>query len=412
MKDVASNYRWVALALALVAQISSSFVLQAPAPLAPLFQTELGLTKAEVGLLGSATSTGSWSMVLISGFLVDRFGIRRIMSLGLVVTGALLLSMALVGGYPQAIAVMFVAGVARGSVFPSSTKAVLEWFPPRTRATAMGIKQMGLPLAGVIAAAVLPAMGLVMGWRGAMAIPGLVIVAVGVATAILYRDATDRFQLSSSRAGIRMAIAEMVHNRALLILCFMGFCFLIVQIALLAYLGLYFNDVVLASALPDTAVRLVAAGGYLALLQVGGALGRVSWGMVSDRLFHGRRMVVLAIIGVLSAMMLLVVRGLGPGLPGWWLMGVVFVCGTMAVGWNGVYNAVLSETVGHKYAATGVGLSMTITEVGTITGPPLFGFIVDVTGSYQPAWLLLSAISLVGTLVAAGAARGERGARG
>ncbi len=369
------------------------------------------MTKAEVGLLSSATSIGAWCLVLVSGLLVDRFGIRRIMSLGLVATGTLLLSMALTNSYIQAIAVMFVAGVTRGTVFPSSTKAVLEWFPPRSRATAMGIKQMGLPISGVAAASTLPALGLLLGWRGAIAIPGLMIAAVGIVAGILYRDAADRPRGPSGGVGVRTAVVELLRNRSLLVLCVVGFAFLMVQLPLLAYLGLYFNEVVLTSTIPDEETRLVAAGGYLAVLQVGGALGRVSWGMVSDRLFRGRRMVVLAIVGALSVLMLLVVRSLGPGNPLWWLTAVVFLSGTMAVGWNGVYNALLTETVGHKYAATGVGLSMTLTEVGTISGPPLFGFVVDVTGSFQAAWLLLSGIAAAGTLVAAAADRGERRAR-
>ncbi|MGE5619155.1 MAG: MFS transporter [Sphingomonadaceae bacterium] len=412
MKDAASTYRWVVLALALIAQTSSSFVLQAPSPLAPLFQAELGLTKAEVGVLSASTSVGAWCVVLISGLLVDRFGIRRIMSLGLVATGSLLLSMSLTTSFIQAIAVMFAAGIARGAVFPSSTKAVLEWFPLRTRATAMGVKQMGLPLSGVAAASILPVLGLALGWRTAIAVPGLLIVFVGVATAILYRDSTDSSRMASGGVGFREALVELLRNRRLLVLCCVGFAFLIVQLPILAYLGLYFNDVVLVSSVPDGAARLVVAGGYLAVLQMGGALGRVSWGMVSDRLFGGRRMVVLAIIGGLSALVLLVVQGLGQEDPLWWLTTVVFLCGMMAVGWNGVYNALLTETVGRKYAATGVGLSMTVTEVGTIAGPPLFGFVADVSGSYRTAWLFLVVIAVAGALVAAAAARGERRARG
>lgn len=334
------------------------------------------------------------------------------MSLGLVATGSLLLSMSLTTSFIQAIAVMFAAGIARGAVFPSSTKAVLEWFPLRTRATAMGVKQMGLPLSGVAAASILPVLGLALGWRTAIAVPGLLIVFVGVATAILYRDSTDSSRMASGGVGFREALVELLRNRSLLVLCCVGFAFLIVQLPILAYLGLYFNDVVLVSSVPDGAARLVVAGGYLAVLQMGGALGRVSWGMVSDRLFGGRRMVVLAIIGGLSALVLLVVQGLGQEDPLWWLTTVVFLCGMMAVGWNGVYNALLTETVGRKYAATGVGLSMTVTEVGTIAGPPLFGFVADVSGSYRTAWLFLVVIAVAGALVAAAAARGERRTRG
>lgn len=408
VKDLASSYRWVALGLALLSQFGISFVLQAPSPLAPLFQSEWGLTKAEVGFLSSATSTGAWSVVLVGGLLTDRFGIRRVMSLGMVATGSLLLSMALVGSLGQAMAVMFVAGLARGAVFPGATKAVLDWFPPRARATAMGIKQMGTPIAGIAVASLLPVLGLALGWRMAMALPGFFIALCGVVTAVLYREATRPGQISAPSVGLRKALGELMRNRTLLTLCGTGFCFLIAQLALLTYLALYLAEVLLAPVIADEATRIVAAGGYLAVCQVGGAFGRVSWGMVSDRLFRGRRSIVLAMVGGLAVLLSLVMGTLEAGSPLWLLTALVFAYGATAVGWNGVYNAMITEAVGRKYAATGVGLSMTLTEVGTIAGPPLFGYVVDVTHSYQSAWFSLGCVLVVGTLAAILAARQEK----
>ena len=66
MKDTVSSYRWVILVLALLCQVSASSVLQVVSPLAPLFQPELGISKAEVGLLSAATSIGAWAVVLLA----------------------------------------------------------------------------------------------------------------------------------------------------------------------------------------------------------------------------------------------------------------------------------------------------------------------------------------------------------
>ncbi len=396
------------LAVATLAQTCASFVLQAPFSLSPLFQADLGLTKAEVGLLTSATSIGAWAVVLLGGILTDRFGPRRVLSAGMAVTGILLLSMSMVGSLLQAMAVMFATGVARGSLFPSSTKAVLTWFPLRTRATAMGLKQMGMPVAGIVAASVLPALGLAMGWRMAMAIPGLLIVLSALVALLLYRDAPGSEAASAGKVSVGKALRELLHNRRLLSLCSIAFCFLIVQLSLLTYLVLYLTEVVLVNAMPDRAMRVVAAGGYLAICQAGGALARVSWGLVSDRLLHGRRYPVLAALGAAAAIALATLGSLGSQSQLWLLTLIVFGCGATAVGWNGVYNALLTESVGRKYAATGVGLSMTITEVGTIIGPPIFGLVVDHGYSFQTAWYLLGCVSAVGAFAALYLSRGER----
>ena len=45
----------------------------------------------------------------------------------------------------------------------------MAWFQRDERATAMGIKQTGVPAGGVVAAALAPSLVLVIGWRGALA---------------------------------------------------------------------------------------------------------------------------------------------------------------------------------------------------------------------------------------------------
>jgi MFS transporter, ACS family, hexuronate transporter len=407
----ATRYRWFALVLAILAQLSASLALQAVAPLVPLLQADLGLSKTEVGLLASATSIGSWAVVLMAGLLTDRYGIRKVMSTALMATGALLMSLALVGSLFQALVVMFVAGLARGPVFPSSTKIVLEWFPPRSRGTAMGIKQMGMPLAGILAASTLPAVGLAFGWRSAFVLAGLFVLGGGILAALFYRNAPSDSQTSMTVPQMLAAVRELVGNRDLLVLAAAGFCFLTVQLAMLTYLAVYFAEVVLAAQIPDIAARIVAAGMLLAVGQVGGASGRVFWGVVSDRLFGGRRAVVLALVGTFAAGMALVFASLGSQLPMSVLALIAFLYGATAVGWNGVYSARAAEAVGRKHAGTGLGLIMTLTEGGTVLGPPMFGLMVDSTGAFGPAWLVLGCISAAGALFAMGSARRERHGR-
>lgn len=406
--ETASRYRWVILGLALLCQSSGALAGQALAPLAPLFQSELDLTNAEVGIFSSATYAGAWCVILIAGTLTDRFGIRRIMSAGQIVTGGFMLTMASVSSLAQAAAVMFAAGVSRGTIFPGSTKAVMEWFPPATRATAMGLKQTGAPLAGVVAAATLPALGLAFGWRFAIATVGAVIIAIGLLTIALYRDHTVVDRRAEGRPSVKAGLKGVLRNRALWVLSSVAMLYVMAQQGLIMYLTLYLKEVVLAPTIPDEGTRIVAAGGYLATCQVGGMFGRVFWGIVSDRLLHGRRMGVLALVGFLSMLVALVVARLDSAWPLWLLAAITFAAGATSVGWNGVYHAHITETVGRTYAATGVGFSLTLIEAGTTLGPPLFGFVTDLAGSFQTAWHFLAGLSAAGSFMAILSAREKR----
>ena len=44
---------------------------------------------------------------------------------------------------------------------------------------------------------------------------------------------------------------------------------------------------------------------------------------------------------------------------------------------------------------------MTLSQIGPIVGPPLFGVVVDTMGTYRPAWLLIGAVAALATVLVA-----------
>ena len=397
--EAAAQYRWAILALAFTSQFTATLAAQSVPPLAPIFQSELGLSKLEIGLFSSAVFVGSWMVLLWAGYLTERFGVRKMMTLGQVVAGCVMLTMAVVGSFLQAVLVMLVVGLCRGLVHPGASKAVMDWFPARERATAMGVKQSGYPVAGIILGATLPALALALGWRYAVALVGLLIMSGGIVTLAVYRDPNAEVTAARRETRMREGLEQLLRNRRLWALSVTALMLVSAQLGLVAYLALYFSDVVLVPLFPDTDARIIAAGGFLALLQAGGITGRVGWGLVSDRFLLQHRLPLMAGIGALSGLMALTMALISPGAPFWLLVAVVFVYGGSALGWNGLYQALIVETAGQRHAAMAVGLCMTMTQMGTISGPPLFGLIVDLSGTYQIAWLCLAGLSLGGALL-------------
>lgn len=393
-------HRWVILALAFVSQWSIYVAAQAIAPLAPLFQPELGLNKAEIGMFASAVFAGAWVMMLAGGYLTDRFGAGAVACFGQVVTGVFLLSMAAVGAYYQALLVMFAAGMGRGMVAPAVPKAISDWFPPGNRATAMGVKQAGTPVAGITTASILPSLGVALGWRVAIAASGVVVIASGIAMGILYRNPSHPWGSSGRAVRGGAGLAELVRDWYLWALSIVALLLAMSQFAATTYLALYFKDVVLVAEMPDERARVVVAGGYLALSNLGGVVGRLVWGVVSDHLFHGRRMGALAIIAVCGSALSVAMAQLQPGLPAWLLVTLVFVHGATATAWGGLYMALVVEAGGRKHAGTAAGLSMSIAQFGMVAGPPLFGLVVDAAASYQPAWYLAAGLLALAGLTA------------
>jgi MFS family permease len=378
------------------------------APLAPLFQPELGISKTQVGFFASAGYAGTWGVLLVAGSLADRYGVRMMMSVGQLLFGAFLLTMALTSDFSQAMVVMLAVGVGRGITVPSLGKGVADWFPVGQRGTAMGIKQTGVPVAGVITAATLPALGLLMGWRAAMAAVGVWIVFAALLSGLFYREVPQPRGRAPLRPSARAGVASVARVKKLWYLSVVSICFLVAQTSMNAYLALYLEDTVLSQTIEDSSSRIMVAGWLLALSQVGGTLGRIGWGLVSDRLLGGRRVPVMAGIGVFTALASFSTAFLNPEVPLWAIGALAFVFGANALGWNGLYQALITESVDRRYAATGVGFAMTLMQAGTVFGPPLFGLVVDTSGSYSAGWVFVGALCLIGVLLSLFYVKSER----
>lgn len=384
--------RWVILGLIVLAQtVANIGPLGIPA-IASLIRTDLGLTLTQAGSFLSAYYIGPVTMSLFAGMLADRWGTAKTLVLGQALIAVGLLAASTAPTYGIFIALMIVAGVGYGTLNPASTTAAMSWFPPRQRATVVGLKQVGLPFGGMLGAAILPALALGLGWRRAILISALAIAACAIVCAIVYRDPPGEAAARRAAAG-RGALQTVLRARDLWLVALATGVFAAMQTVWMAFLALYLQGVV--------GLSLLAASRYLALAQGGGVLGRVAFGMLSDRVFGGRRRTPLAIAGCTSALCSVAIAFTGPGTPGPWLAVLALVFGFAGIGWNGVQHTLMAELAGPGAAATAVGLGLAVSSVGVMLGPPVFGWLVQTAGGYRAPWIGLAASMAVGLAVLA-----------
>jgi MFS transporter, ACS family, aldohexuronate transporter len=384
--------RWVILGLIVVAQtVANIGPLGIPA-IASLIREDLDLTLAQAGSFLSAYYIGPLSMSLFGGMLADRWGTARTLVLGQAIIALGLLAVSTAPTYGMLVALMIVAGVGYGALNPTSTTAAMSWFPPRQRATVVGLKQVGLPFGGMLGAAILPALALSLGWRGAVAVSALAIGACAIASAVIYRDPPE--EVAARRvATARGALRSVLLTRDLWLVAVATAVFAAMQTVWMAFLALYLQGVVGLSLLP--------ASRYLALAQGGGVLGRVAFGMLSDRVFAGRRRTPLAIAGCTSALCSVVIAFTGPGTSALSLAALALLFGFAGIGWNGVQHTLMAELAAPGAAATAVGLGLAVSSAGVMLGPLVFGWLVQTAGGYRGPWLALATSMAVGLAVLA-----------
>jgi ACS family hexuronate transporter-like MFS transporter len=375
--------RWLVLVLVTLAHALGALSVLAVAPLAPFLLDAMQLSRVQVGLFLPAVYLGGVLMALPAGWLTDRVGVRATLGVGQVIVGVMVMGAAMTESLPAFLGCLVVAGFGFSVLNPSTGRAVIEWFPPRRRGFAMGIKQTGLTLGGLTAALTMPPLALHLGWRRALVSAGALSLVSALLIGAVYRTPPA---LVASRPAEWPRIAElgMFFRRPGVVIVFVsGFALSIAQSSVLAYLALYAKE--------TFAVSAVAAGQFLALAQVGGTGSRLAWGAISDRFFGGRRrpgVMINALVGATAYTLF----ALGEGLPAALAIPLAVVAGAGAFGWVGLYFALVAEVGGARYAGLLTGVAVAFSWSGVLVGPPIFGLVLEATGSYTAPWLILAAI--------------------
>jgi sugar phosphate permease len=358
-------------------------------PLGPFFKEELNLSSAQVGLVLSIAAFGYLLTQIPVGLVADKIGARWPIAIGEIIAGCAMISLYFVSSYFMLMALILLTGMGCGFLAPSTTQAVIVWFPVRERATVMGFKQTAVNIGGIIGAATLPAVAVAMGWRFGFLLLGVIAVGIGIISLLLYKNPPDSARSirkdNKSHAAI-VPLKEIVKNKEIWKVA-MGVFFLNwIEMAMIGHFLIYLNKSLL--------FPVVAAGGLLAMAETAGAIARPVSGLVSDRIFGGRRKPVFIFFAVTASAMCLLLGLFGSRLL-WAIYPVIFVLGIGAVGFGGIALTLLSELGGRGGAAKAAALGNSIGMGGSILGPPLFGYIVDTTSSYPMAWLSLAIVGAI-----------------
>jgi MFS family permease len=119
----------------------------------------------------------------------------------------------------------------------------------------------------------------------------------------------------------------------------------------------------------------------------------------------------MLLVGLVAMASCLAMASVGEGTVIPLVAALTFLLGLSAMGWNGLYLTLLSESVPMHAAATAMGASLTIAFVGMFLASPLFGLAADLTGSYGASWLGLAGWTVVGIALGFLAREPQEGAK-
>ena len=378
------------LGIATIARVITSIGNFAVPPLMPFLLRDLHLDHVQIGMLVSAFFVGAIVATALAGWLVDAYGVTLSLTLGQLIMGSFLVLASQTSSFSFTAAVLFLAGLGQGFVTPATTKAVMEWASENSRATAMGILMAGVPVGAAVSAAVLPALASSWNWQFSLALVGVTILISTAITSIGYRDFEGSLRSAPGLQHYTRHIRLVLGRSEILFLTTTSILLIIVQTAFVSYLVLFLTE--------GLTKTVTLAGLYLTVAHLGGACGRIGWGYVSDRWMGGDRRIVLGAIALVSAGAIFALDLLPAQAPPWVLVLVVLLFGVSGLGWAGLHLTSNAEKVDGRLVGTATSVSISLVLLGVITGPLIFGYLVDLTQSYSAAWQAMALIATVASV--------------
>jgi MFS family permease len=315
------------------------------------------------------------------GYLLDRVSPRRVILPCLTVFGCAFASLSLLTpNLWHLYAVFVVLGVVgNGTAQMAYSRAVSSWFHDR-RGMALALVMSGGAIGAMVLPPVAEALMTALGWRGACAALGLMVLVVGLP--VVGRFVRDR---PIGAPGPQVphagsAVGEALRSRVFWIVVTVLFFTSIAQNGAITHISALLTD------------RGVSAqGGALAISAMGGAslVGRVLTGWLLDRFFAARVAFCLLGAAAVGTFVLSGAQSLAAGLLGAVLMGL---------GMGGeadVTPYILSRYFGLRSFSVLYGLTWTFYAVAGAIGPVLMGRAFDMTGSYETLLAALAGVTLV-----------------
>ena len=293
------RYRWLIYIMVAIAYFIVYFHRTSTAVMAQELSADFGLTPMALGLFGSMYFYAYAMVQLPAGILADRWGARKTISIFVLLAGMGAALFAFSANFHIALIGRFIVGLGVGFVYVPAVRLMSDWFRKNEFGTYSGLL-VAIGNAGSLASAVplVLLMG-VIGWRNSMLAVGIVSMMVAMVIYAVVRNkpkdlgwpSLNEVQgeddtAESSNYGILASLKPIIKNYNIwTIIVTMS----AMQGSLMGFQGLWAGPY-LANVMEMSST---SAGSYLMLVAVGMIVGAPTAGLISDRVMHSRKKVVL-----------------------------------------------------------------------------------------------------------------------
>lgn len=349
----------------------------------PYLQSELGYSKAEIGMIISAGAILYGLGKGLSGLLGDRSNARYFMSIGLF--GSAILSFCL--GFSSSWAMLLILYTAcmcfQSMGWPPCARLLTHWFSPKEIATKWAMWNSSQQIGAATIMIISPYIMASYGWRYVFFVPGLFCVgfalfllnrlrdtpeSLGLPAIEQHHGLVESHEISNDKLTTKEIFHQVVGNKLVWYMCFANFFVYIVRMFMFTWAPTFLNEFKHSS--------LKLAGWQTAMFDITGIFGGIVAGYLSDKVFEGRRGRVgfLFMIGLTLSVLFL---WKAPIDQKWQHFLGMMLIGFLVTGPQILIGVAATDFTSKKAAGAASGLTGTVGYLGTAVAGVGVGLIVD-----------------------------------
>ncbi|WMN88238.1 MFS transporter [Vibrio parahaemolyticus] len=266
---------------------------------APAMIADLGLDKADIGMIGTLFYITYGLSKFISGIISDRSNPRFFMGVGLIATGLINIAFGFSSSLVALAALWVMNAWFQGWGWPSCSKLLTTWYSRSERGFLWAIWNTAHNVGGALIPLLVGFLTFHYSWREGFIVPGIIGVILGVVVCWRLRDKpttqglptvgqwrNDALELAQENHGQGLSYKEILkqyvfNNKYIWLLAFSYVLVYIVRTAINDWGNLYLTE--------QHNYSLINANAALSMFEIGGFVGSLVTGWGSDKLFGGNR---------------------------------------------------------------------------------------------------------------------------
>jgi MFS family permease len=355
---------------------------------------EFGWTRAATAGAMSVVMGISGLIAIIMGRLTDKYNVRIIIIIGVLIGGLSYLLLSNINSLWQLYLYFGLgAGICMGSTYTPINATVSKWFVEK-RALALGIAIMGITVGQMVLSPITAYIITEHGWRTAYLVLSIVVFVTAIPAVILIgktppvpaQTKSSQSRISKSEQSVQpqlLSAREASQTAPFWMLMITGF---------VISAGFYFVASHIVIHATDIGISVTAAALILTMSSIGGIAGTLLAWPITVKLGNKYTLLVL-IAGEALAMFLFIFTK-----STWSFYAVAIIFGFSVGAASPVRMAMVPPLFGLKAIGTILGLATFAWSVGGIAGPFLAGYVFDVSQSYDIAFVSGGMLLIIGVL--------------